>query len=296
MQAAKARWSSSDTGRSRAALPLSVSWSSSRPPVAATLHASVSATSCGPVTFDRSQAAEQPAANTKRNRTAIRVFMRPPVDSVERSPAGDDHVDEAIAVEVEAPARRVCPHLLRMPSDGFPETTGRVPHRGLVRRHRVGLLQQEHHLVLLHPDHNASLEPQPAGPRGSRDLRPPRQIRQDPGLEPFLPCDLLVERRQPAVALHEPRHPYIVCTRALGCPLHSAAAGAARDCARGKEQKERQPAASGTDRTHNGDHHEASSWRSSLTSGDRASASSRVTLRSLTRPASEEFMVRIPTC
>src|SRR5437870_9432158 len=159
MQAAKARWSSSDTGRSRAALPLSVSCSSSRPRVAATLHASVSATNCVPVTFDRSQAAEQPAANTMRNRTAMRVFMKPPVGLVERSPAGDDHVDEAIAVEVKAPARRVCPHLLRMPSDGFSETTGRGPHLGLVRRHRVGLLQQEYHLVLLHPDHNASLEP-----------------------------------------------------------------------------------------------------------------------------------------
>src|SRR5437899_5691190 len=133
MQAAKARWSSFDTGRSRAVLPLSVSCSSSRPPVAATLHASVSATSCGPVTFDRSQAAEQPAANTKRNRTAIRVFMRPPVGSVERSPAGDDHVDEAIAVEVEAPARRECPHFLRMLPDRYTETTGRFQHRGIYR-------------------------------------------------------------------------------------------------------------------------------------------------------------------
>src|SRR5207244_5033218 len=111
------------------------------------------------LTCDVTHTAIQHAANKKRNRTAMLVFMRPPVGSVERSPAGDDHVDEAIAVEVEVPARRVCPHLLRMPSDGFPETTGRVPHRGLVRRHRVGLLQQEHHLVLLHPDHNASLEP-----------------------------------------------------------------------------------------------------------------------------------------
>src|SRR5437660_12329457 len=105
MQAAKARWSSFDTGRSRAVLPLSVSWSSSRPPVAATLHASVSATSCVPVTFDRSQATEQPDANTMRNRTAMRVFMNPPVGLVERAPAGDDHFDQAIAVEVKAPAR-----------------------------------------------------------------------------------------------------------------------------------------------------------------------------------------------
>src|SRR5207244_11697763 len=132
MQAEKARRSGFDSEMTRSAFTLSVSWSSSRPPVAATLHASVSATSCGPVTFDRSQAAEQPAANTKRNRTAMRVFMRPPVGSVERSPAGDDHVDEAIAVEVEVPARRVCPHLLRMPSDGFPDTTGRGPPLGLV--------------------------------------------------------------------------------------------------------------------------------------------------------------------
>src|SRR5438093_11029650 len=105
MQAAKARWSSFDTGRSRAVLPLSVSWSSSRPPVAATLHASVSATSSAPVTFDRSQAAEQPAANTKRNRTAIRILMRPPVGSLERSPTDDDQVDEPIPVEAAAPAR-----------------------------------------------------------------------------------------------------------------------------------------------------------------------------------------------
>src|SRR5207244_5517285 len=139
MQAAKARWSSVDTGRSRAALPLSVSWSSIRPPVAATLHASVSATSCAPVTFDRSQAAEQPAAKTKRSRTAIRIFMRPPVGSVERSPAGDDHVDEAIAVEVEAPARRVCPHLHCMPSNWLPYLSRLDPHHDLCRRQGFGM-------------------------------------------------------------------------------------------------------------------------------------------------------------
>src|SRR5437867_9855020 len=197
MQAAKARWSSSDTGRSKVALPLSVFWSSSRPPVAATRHASVSPATCAGLAPGRSNAVDpQPAtASTKRNRRTARIVMRPPVVSLEPSPVGDYHVDEPIAVEVEAPAGRVDPHLLRMPPDRFPEATGRGPHRGPVRRHRIGLLQQEHHLVLLQPDHDASLEPELAGSRGCRNLRPPRQVRQDPGLEPFLPCDLLVERR-----------------------------------------------------------------------------------------------------
>src|SRR6266478_6669234 len=231
MQSAKARWSSSDTGRSKVALPLSEFWSSSRPRVAAIRHASVSPTICAALALGRSNAVDQqPAnANTKRNRRTARIVMRPPVVSLEPSPVGDDHVDEPIAVEVEAPAGRIDPHLLRMPPDGFPEATGRGPHRRLVRRHRVGLLQQEHHLVLLHPDHDASLEPELTGSRRCRKLRPPRQVRQDPGLEPFLPRDLLVERRQPAVALHEPRHPHLVGGRALGCALHRTAAGAARE-------------------------------------------------------------------
>src|SRR2546426_2009738 len=224
MQSPTARRSSSDTGRSRVVLPLSVSWSSSRPSVAAARHSLVSVTSCGPLTPDRSHAVEQPAAttnaSTKRNKTAARIFMRPPrvcvsipypfTGSLERSPVGDDQVDEPVAIEVEAPAGRIGPHLLGMPPDGFPEATGPGPHRGFVRRHGVGLLEQQHHLVLLHPDHHAPLEPELAGSRGCRELRPPREIGQDPRLEPVFPCDLLVECRQSAVTLHEPRHPHFV--------------------------------------------------------------------------------------
>src|SRR6266446_7919136 len=126
MQSAKARWSSSDTGRSKVALPLSEFWSSSRPRVAATRHASVSPTICAALAPGRSNAVDQqPAnANTKRTRRAARIVIRPPVVSLEPSPVGDDHVDEPIAVEVEAPAGRVDPHLLRMPPDRFPEATG----------------------------------------------------------------------------------------------------------------------------------------------------------------------------
>src|SRR5205807_4271859 len=104
------------------------------------------------------------------------------------------------------------------------------------------------------------------------------------------------KRRQSTVALHEPRHPHIVGSRALGCPQYLATAGAARKRAGGEEHEQRHPAANGSKRMDRGDHHAASSWRSSLTSGDRASASSRVICRSLTSPASEWFMVRMPTC
>jgi hypothetical protein len=112
-------------------------------------------------------------------------------------------VDEAVAVEVERPAGRVLPHLLRALPDLRPEDLRGGAHEDRVVAGHVRLADEQRHLRLDHPDVHPPLEAELAGPRRGPDLGMLREVLPHAAVEIVAELGRLVEAGQARVAAEE---------------------------------------------------------------------------------------------